>query len=81
MGRLVSKRPDSASVVKFVDEEGDPSWSLFDQRKSVVTPEGRNDLNIVITEFFTYFDLKWPLAFEGRIGSGISLASKVYEHL
>lgn len=81
LGRLVSKRPDSARVVTFVDEEEDSYWFLFDQRKSVVNPEGRNDLNIVITEFFTYFDLKWPLAFEGRIGSGISLASKVYEHL
>ncbi|WP_203564276.1 hypothetical protein [Deefgea sp. CFH1-16] len=81
LGRRVSRRPDSARVVTFVDEEEDSYWYLFDQRKSIVNSEGRNDLNIVITEFFTLFDLKWPLAFEGRDGQGISLAKKVYEHL
>lgn len=81
LGRVVSKRPDSARVVTFVDEEEDSYWFLFDQRKSVVNPEGRNDLNIVITEFFTFFDLKWSMGFEGHYGSGIPLASKVYEFL
>lgn len=81
LGRLVSRRPDSARVVTFVDEEEDSYWYLFDQRKSVVNSEGRNDLNVVITEFFTYFDLKWPLAFEGRGGTDLALAGKVYDHL
>lgn len=81
LGRLVSQRPDSARVVTFVDEEEDSYWYLFDQRKSVVNSEGRNDLNLVISEFFTYFDLKWPLAFDGRLGAGFPLAGKVYEHL
>lgn len=81
LGRLVSQQPDSARVITFVDEEEDSYWFLFDQRKSVVNPEGRNDLNIVITEFFTYFDLKWPLAFEGLLGAGLSLASRIYEYL
>lgn len=82
LGRMVSRRPDSARVVTFVDEEEDSYWYLFDQRKSIVNSEGRNDLNIVITEFFTYFDLKWPLAFEGHGGPGrLELAGKVYDHL
>ena len=81
LGRMVSRRPDSARVVTFVDEEEDSYWYLFDQRKSVVNSEGRNELNVVITEFFTYFDLKWPLAFEGRGGSDLKLAGKVYDHL
>lgn len=81
LGRLVSQRPDSARVVTFVDEEEDSYWYLFDQRKSVVNSEGRNDLNLVISEFFTYFDLKWPLAFDGDLGAGLQLASKVYEYL
>lgn len=81
LGRMVSRRPDSARVVTFVDEEEDSYWYLFDQRKSVVNSEGRNDLNVVITEFFTYFDLKWPLGFEGRGGTDLRLAGKVYDHL
>jgi hypothetical protein len=64
LGRMVSKRPDSARVVTFVDEEEDSYWYLFDQRKSVVNSGGRNDLNLVVSEFFQYFDLKWPMAFE-----------------
>lgn len=56
-GRLVSGRPDSARVVTFVDEEEDSYWYLFEQRKSVVNSGGRNDLNLVISEFFQYFDL------------------------
>ncbi|CAM3510419.1 hypothetical protein XNC1_4216 [Xenorhabdus nematophila ATCC 19061] len=40
--------------------------SDFEQHKSIVNSEGKNDLNVVIAEFFTYFDLKWPLAFESR---------------
>ena len=83
LGRLVTKRPDSARVVTFVDEEEDSYWYLFDQRKSVVNSGGRNDLNLVISEFFQYFDLKWPMAFE-RLeldGPRRGLAKKVYEHL
>jgi hypothetical protein len=82
-GRMVSKRPDSARVVTFVDEEEDSYWYLFDQRKSVVNSGGRNDLNLVISEFFQYFDLKWPMAFEElrRDGPRLDLATKVYEHL
>jgi hypothetical protein len=83
LGRMVSRRPDSARVVTFVDEEEDSYWYLFDQRKSVVNSGGRNDLNLVITEFFQYFDLKWPMAFERLELSGPrrGLASKVYDHL
>lgn len=83
LGRLVTKRPDSARVVTFVDEEEDAYWYLFDQRKSVVNSGGRNDLNLVISEFFQYFDLKWPMAFE-RLeldGPRRDLANKVYDHL
>lgn len=83
LSRLVTKRPDSARVVTFVDEEEDSYWYLFDQRKSVVNSGGRNDLNLVISEFFQYFDLKWPMAFERleRDGPRRELAKKVYEHL
>jgi len=83
LGRLVTKRPDSARVVTFVDEEEDSYWYLFDQRKSVVNSGGRNDLNLVISEFFQYFDLKWPMAFERREldGPRRDLANKVYDHL
>jgi hypothetical protein len=83
LGRMVSRRPDSARVVTFVDEEEDSYWYLFDRRKSVVNSGGRNDLNIVISEFFQYFDLKWPMAFERleRDGPRLGLANKVYEHL
>lgn len=83
LGRLVSKRPDAARVVTFVDEEEDSYWYLFDQRKSVVNSGGRNDLNLVISEFFQYFDLKWPMAFERleRDGPRRELAKKVYEQL
>lgn len=83
LGRQVSRRPDSARVVTFVDEEEDSYWYLFDQRKSVVNSGGRNDLNIVISEFFQYFDLKWPMAFERleRDGPRLGLATKVYDHL
>lgn len=83
LGRMASRRPDAARVVTFVDEEEDSYWYLFDQRKSVVNAGGRNDLNMVITEFFQYFDLKWPMAFERLELSGPrrDLANKVYEHL
>jgi hypothetical protein len=85
LGRMVSKRPDSARVVTFVDEEEDAYWYLFDQRKSVVNSGGRNDLNLVISEFFQYFDLKWPRAFEVMQGrdyaTGKKLALKVYQFL
>lgn len=83
LGRLVTKGPDAARVVTFVDEEEDSYWYLFDQRKSVVNSGGRNDLNLVISEFFQYFDLKWPMAFE-RLeldGPRRDLANKVYDHL
>lgn len=83
LGRMVSGRPDSARVVTFVDEEEDSYWYLFDQRKSIVNSGGRNDLNLVITDFFQYFDLKWPMAFERLELSGPrrGLANKVYDHL
>lgn len=81
LGRMVSRRPDAARVVTFVDEEEDSYWYLFEQRKSVVNPGGRNDLNVVVTEFFTYFDLKWSLAFERGAGSDVAMAGKVYRHL
>lgn len=83
-GQLVSGRPDSARVVTFVDEEEDSYWYLFDQRKSVVNSGGRNDLNLVISEFFQYFDLRWPMAFERLRRDGptdLALATKVYDHL
>lgn len=82
-GRMVSRQPDSARVVTFVDEEEDSYWYLFDQRKSIVNSGGRNDLNLVISDFFQYFDLKWPMAFEElrRDGPRLDLATKVYEHL
>ncbi len=83
-GRMVSRRPDSARVVTFVDEEEDSYWYLFDQRKSVVNSGGRNDLNHVISEFFQYFDLRWPMAFEKLRRDGptdLALARKVYIHL
>lgn len=83
-GRMVSRRPDSARVVTFVDEEEDSYWYLFDQRKSVVNSGGRNDLNLVISEFFQYFDLRWPMAFEKLRRDGptdLALATKVYNYL
>lgn len=83
-GRIVSRRPDSARVVTFVDEEEDSYWYLFDQRKSVVNSGGRNDLNLVISEFFQYFDLRWPMAFERLRRDGptdLALATKVYDNL
>ncbi|MFY7865067.1 hypothetical protein [Roseateles sp.] len=80
LGRLVTKRDMPARVVMFVDEEEDSYWYLFDQRKSVVNSEGRHDLNVVITEFFKFLDLRWPLAFE-RPGTDYGLAFKVYAHL
>lgn len=85
LGRMVSRRPDSARVVTFVDEEEDAYWYLFDQRKSVVNFGGKNDLCWVISEFFKYFDLSWPMAFDilqGRdapVWTGLS--TKVYNHL
>lgn len=83
-GRMVSRRPDSARVVTFVDEEEDSYWYLFDQRKSVVNSGGRNDLNLVISEFFQYFDLRWPMAFEKLRRDGptdLALATRVYDNL
>jgi len=83
-GRMVSRRPDSARIITFVDEEEDSYWYLFDQRKSVVNSGGRNDLNHVISEFFQYFDLRWPMAFEKLRRDGptdLALATKVYDHL
>lgn len=83
LGRQVSQRPDAARVVTFVDEEEDSYWFIFEQRLSVVNSEGRNDLNGVISEFFQYFDLKWPMAFDllERDGPRLKLSSKVYDHL
>lgn len=81
LGQLVSGGTETPRVVTFVDEEEDAYWYLFDQRKSVVNSEGRNDLNIVVTEFFTFFDLKWPLAFEHARPRGEAMAAKVLEHL
>jgi hypothetical protein len=81
---MVSGRPDAARVVTFVDEEEDSYWYLFDQRKSVVNSGGRNDLNLVISEFFQFFDLKWPMAFERLrrdMPVDLDLATKVYDHL
>lgn len=84
LGGMVSGRPDSARVVTFVDEEEDSYWYLFEQRKSVVNSDGRNDLNLVISEFFQYFDLTWPMAFQKLRRDGpddTGLATKVYERL
>jgi hypothetical protein len=83
LGRMVSRRPDSARVVTFVDEEEDSYWYLFEHRKSVVNSGGRTDLNVVISEFYQYFDLKWPMAFERleHDGPRLALADKVYRYL
>ncbi len=83
LGRIVSKGPDCARVVTFVDEEEDSYWYLFSSRKSVVNSGGRTDLNIVISQFYQYFDLRWPLAFENRQRSGdrFDLADRVYRSL
>ncbi|ALX46262.1 hypothetical protein AQ610_28215 [Burkholderia humptydooensis] len=83
-GRMVSRRPDSARVVTFIDEEEDSYWYLFERRKSIVNSDGDSDLNHVISEFFQYFDLRWPMAFEKLRRDGptdLALATKVYEHL
>lgn len=71
-------KPLGQRVVTFVDEEEDAYWFLFKERKSVLNSEGRNDLNSVITEFFTLLDLKWPRAFEH---DSERLARKVFDHL
>ncbi|MBP0625409.1 hypothetical protein [Cupriavidus consociatus] len=71
LGRKVSRRADAARVVTFVDEEEDSYWYLFSQRKSVLNPDDRSDLSIVVSEFFTFFDLKWPFAFEPINGNHI----------
>ncbi len=71
-------KPLGQRVITFVDEEEDAYWFLFKERKSVLNAEGRNDLNSVITEFFTLLDLKWPRAFEHH---SVDLARKVFEHL
>ena len=80
LGRVVTKRDMPARAVMFVDEEEDSYWYLFEQRKSVVNSEGRHDLNVVITEFFQFLDLRWPMSFE-RPGADYVLAHKVYAHL
>lgn len=80
IGRIVSRVPDSTRAVTFVDEEEDSYWFMFRGLKSVVNSEGRNDLNLVISEFFTYFDLHWPLGFEAK-GKNLQLAGVVYDHL
>lgn len=78
LARRLGREVGGVRVVTFVDEEEDSYWYLFDQRKSVLNQAGRNDLNIVITEFFTFLDLKWPRAFER---AAPHLACKVFEHL
>ncbi len=80
LGRRVTQRDMPARVVMFIDEEEDSYWYLFEERKSVVNSEGRHDLNVVITEFFKFLDLRWPIAFE-RPGEDYELAPKVYAHL
>ncbi|NHZ33471.1 hypothetical protein [Massilia rubra] len=63
----------------FIDEEEDSYFYLFDQRMSVVNPDGRNDLNEVIGDFQKYFDLAWPFAFEH--GTHRGLARKLFYNL
>jgi hypothetical protein len=71
----VTKSRTAARAIVILDEEEESYWYIFGQRKSIVNPGGRNDLNLVITDFVRYFDLKWPLFFQGSLGS------RVYRHL
>jgi hypothetical protein len=79
LAKLVDPQLKRVRVVTFIDEEEDSYWHLFDQHKSVVNPQGRNDLNEVIGEFHKFLDLKWPFAFEH--GSDRELARKVFQYL
>lgn len=79
LGRLISGTSDPARAVIFLDEEEDSYWYEFDAFKSVVNAAGRHDLNVVITEFFAFLDLRWPIAFETH--NSTDLANKVYRNL
>jgi hypothetical protein len=79
VGSIIFPGHRSVRTITFIDEEEDSYWFLFEQHKSVVNPEGRNDLNEVISEFVKYFDLVWPSSFEK--GTNWTLAKKVYYYL
>jgi hypothetical protein len=79
MARRLNPESGKARAITFIDEEEDSYWHLFDQHKSMVNPEGRNDLNEVIAEFHKRLDLTWPFAFE--TGSDRQLARKVFQNL
>lgn len=83
LGQRISGQLDGVRAVTFVDEEEDAYWYLFESRKSQVNAGGRNELNLVISEFFQFFDLHWPSGFVQllRDGPRTELARKVYEHL
>jgi hypothetical protein len=76
---LVDPERRRVRVATFIDEEEDSYWFMFAQRKSVINPQGRNDLNDVIAEFVKFADLEWPLFFER--GQQRALARKVFENL
>ncbi|TFW35286.1 hypothetical protein [Massilia horti] len=79
MARAIAPQKQRMRVVTFIDEEEDSYWYLFDQHKSVVNPQGRNDLNEVNADFHKFFDLTWPFAFEH--GGNRALARKVFDNL
>lgn len=66
-------------AVTFVDEEEDSYHYLFDQHKSKINNEGKNDLNWVINDFIKFFDISWPRHFEK--GTNRTLATNLYRYM
>jgi hypothetical protein len=76
---IVHPGAEALRAVTFIDEEEDSYWYLFDQHKSKINGEGKNDLNWVVNEWLRYFDISWPRQFEK--GNDRTLATKLYLNL
>jgi hypothetical protein len=81
VGNLLEKHGKPMRFCFLIDEEEDSYWQIFDKLKSVINPDGRHDLNLVLTEFFRFFDLEWPLHLERKHRENPALAAKIYRHL
>lgn len=79
IGHIVQPKLGTLRAVTFIDEEEDSYWYLFDQHKSKINSEGKNDLNWVMNEWLRYFDISWPRQFEK--GNDRTLAIKLYLNL
>ncbi len=79
IGNIVQPAAGALRAVTFIDEEEDSYWYLFDQHKSKINSEGKNDLNWVMNEWLRYFDISWPRQFEK--GNNRTLATKLYLNL